>query len=250
MVFLALAFLIPHLAFAGKGVIITTNGGGMPGKLIITDLDGMSGGIKGDRTALPGSELTFTYPTELKIGTYVEGTIPPPGSRQSGFVITAILDANPTVVAGSQGGNTVIGANKSVLVTSTGEITGSVTVSGGVLTVLGGQAKGNITIGANSSIICKEGVVTGGSFKIEGGGANSVVAILKSTVNGAFSTAGITYTSLESSTLNGHVKSAGDGYVTVINSIIKDLIVSAVANECSITGNTVTGTTTLDPKCQ
>ena len=233
-----------------KGVIVIKNGGGMPGRIIVSDLGGKTGSIKGDRSTLPGSELSFTYPSELKEGVLVEGTI---DAVNKVFKITSILDANPTIVSGSLGGSTTIGTNKSVLVTATGEITGNVTVSGGVLVVLGGAAKGNITVGANSSIICKDNAtVTGGTFKITGGGANTVVAIIKSTLNGMFDSSGLTYLSLENTNHNGNIKSDSDKDVTVMGVTTgpgKDLTISAVVTECYVTGNTIGGATTIDQKC-
>jgi len=222
----------------------------MAGTLLITETSVASARDE----AVPGTEIPYTSDSTLNSGALVEGTIAPDGSGGFVFNVTAVLDPNPTIVSSPVSGNVTIGANRSYLVTNTGSINGNVNVNGGVLTVIGGSANGNISIGANAAIICNSGAtVSGGTFRITGSGSNTSVIIHNSTVNGRFSTQGIYFVSLLGNTHNGHIESGSDTYVTVRNNTTNNnsnLAVTAVANDCYIENNRVSGTVTLDPQCQ
>ncbi len=225
------------------------------GTLIVSN--GSSGGginpapIAGGIQISPGIEINFSSQTPVAEGYLVQGDIGIDPTGQPVFNVTQVLDSNPTIVNGSLGGNVTIGPNKSYLVKNTGSIGGNVSVNGGALLVIGGSASGNISLGPDSAIICKSGAtVSGGSFKVTGGGTDSIIVITDSTVNGAFSTQGVLYIALNNNQHGGLVKSSTDGYVTIKgNTINNNLQVSSVTNACSITGNTVSGSTTLDPAC-
>ena len=242
-------------AFAVKGVIINTNPGGNSGILKCMSLK-----LETESHLLfPGDELPFISVIPVSEGYLVEGSITADGVF---FEISEVIDEAPTIISSNVSGNITIGTNKSYLVKSTGSLQGNVTVNGGVLVMLGGSANGNISIGANSSIICSENaVVTGGSFKITGGGANSVVAIISSTVNGSFSSTGITYTSLKGSSINGKIESNGgnilfirgcevegkvevDGnaFASITDCIINGNLEIVNTVECHTSNNTVSGT--------
>lgn len=235
--------LAAQTALAAKGVIKQPRGGGMAGIIIVTN--GGSGGgadpapIAGGESIFPGAELPITNDVAFDEGWYVEGNI-----TRAGFEITGVLDSDPTIITSPVSGNVSIGTNEAYLVKSTGSISGNVTVNGGVLVVLGGSAKGNITIGANSSIVCKNNAtVSGGSFRVTGGGVDTVVAIIGGTVNGVFSTNGITMAYLANNQINGNVTSHGDENVTVTgNTISGGLEILNTTRTCISADNTVGGT--------
>jgi len=232
----------------GKG-IIRNDGSGGTAKLVLTDFDPKFFA----KAIRPGVELVFTTKDPVKEGFLVQGDIVDDGKGNYTFNVTSILNNNPTIISGSSSGNVTIGVDQVYLVTSTGKIGGNATVDGGVLLVVGGTASGNITIGSNSTIICNTGAtVTGGTFKISAAGVNSCVVIENSSVNGAFSTNGITYVNLNSNDHNGNVSSDSDSYVEVTNNIVKNnfnLTVKSVVTECNVKSNTVGGQTSIDPKC-
>lgn len=232
----------------GKG-IIQNNGTGGASKLVVTDFESTLFAKK----IRPGVELECITKDPVKEGFLVQGDIVDDGKGNLVFVVTKILDDNPNMITGSTSGSVTVSTDKSCMVSNTGKIGGNVTIDGGVLLVVGGAASGNITIGANSTIICNTGAtVSGGTFKISGAGVNSSVVIENSTVNGAFSTNGITYVNLSSNQHNGNVSSDTDSYVEIKNNAIKnnfDLTVKAVVTQCEIVNNTVGGSTSIDPKC-
>ncbi len=231
-----------------RGIIISGASGG--NKLVITNFDPLK---KGDY--IPGLEIGYVSGNTVAEGYLVEGII----SRdlQSGllvFNVATIVDSSPTVITGNTSGNITIGTGEAYYVKSTGKISGNVNVNGGVLFVSGGAANGNISIGSDSSIIGNSNaVIGGGTFQVTGGGSNAVVTFKSCTVNGKFSTSGITFVDLGGNNFNGHVESTNDKYVIIKDNTIngsKNLTVSNVINECNISNNTVSGTTTLDPACQ
>ncbi len=230
-----------------KGIInnIGTGGGG---KLFISSFDAQQRG-----SFVPGRELGFTSSIKLGEAYLVEGTVAPNTNGDYIFAVTSVLNASPTIITGNESGVTV-GVNEVCFVKSTGKIAGNVSVNGGVLVVQGGNANGNVSIGPDSTIIGNTGAtIGGGSFEVTGGGKNASVAFKNCTINGKFSTTGITYVDLGNNNFNGSVTSKSDEYVVVEGNSInlgKDLSVTLVVVDCKISGNTVTGTTTLDPKCQ
>jgi hypothetical protein len=232
-----------------RGIVINSGTGGAPPKLIITDFDPTK-----KMDYVPGKELAFASQVDIREGYLVQGTVGDDGHGGLLFTISKVLDNNPTIVTANASGNISIASDKVYIVMSTGQITGNVSVSGGVLMVNGGKASGNISIANDSTIICLNGAtVGGGTFEVGGSGTNASIALKNSTVNGKFSTSGITFVDLGGNTFNGNVSSNKDGYVTIKDNTInnnKDLLVSAVVNECSISNNTVSGSTTIDPKCQ
>ncbi len=233
-----------------KGIIIGGGTGGGPSKLVITNFEALK---RGDYT--PGVEIDYVSGNPVSEGYLVEGTIARDlASGALVFTVATILDSTPTIVTGNTSGNITIGTGEVYFVKSTGKISGNVNVNGGVLYVSGGNANGNISIGANSSIICNSNAtIGGGTFQVTGGGSNAVVSFQSCTINGKFSTNGITFVDLGGNNFNGNVSSNTDNYVIVKNNNVnggKDLTISAVVNECRISGNTVTGTTTIDPICQ
>ena len=229
-----------------KGIIVNVGTGGAPPKMIITDFDPSQ-----KASYAPGKEMLYVTSEKIEVGFLVEGNVTDDG-KQLTFTVTKIIDSNPTVITGNSSGNITIGINESYLVQSTGQITGNVTVNGGVLLVNGGKASGNISINSNSTIICINGAsVGGGTFDVGGSGTNASVAFQNTTVNGKFSTNGITFVNLAGNNFNGNLSSVKDGYVSIVNNTVnKDLVVSQVVNECKISANTVAGSTTIDPICQ
>ncbi|HEX8516930.1 MAG TPA: hypothetical protein VF868_12075 [Bacteroidia bacterium] len=230
-----------------KGIIVANGTGGSPPKIVITNFDASQ------RTNyVPGNQLEYTAQTQMQVGYLVEGTIDPVNNKT--FTVVKVIDSSPVVVTGNQGGNISIGADKVYLVQSTGQLTGNVNVNGGVLVVDGGKATGNVSIAANSTIIASNGAtIGGGTFEVSGSGTNAVIAFSDTTVNGKFSTSGISFVNLKGNNFNGNVQSDKDEYVDIKNNTVnnnKDLTVSQVVVDCSISGNMVSGSTTLDPKCQ
>lgn len=228
--------------------IITNKGTGGGGKLVISDFDpNLRSSYK------PGTEIDFVSDKPLDLGYLVKGTVAPDHSGNLIFTVSDTLDNAPIVVTGSNAGINLT-TDKACLVTSSGQITGSVVVNGGVLIVKGGKATGSVSIGTNSTIICTTGsTVGGGDVDVIGSGVGASIAFQGCTVNGKFSTNGIEFLDLGGNNFNGNVSSTGNGYVIIKNNTVnnnKNLTVSQVVVECSISGNTVTGTTTLDPKCQ
>jgi hypothetical protein len=232
-----------------RGIVTNSGTGGVPPKLIITDFDPSK---KMDYA--PGKELTFASPIDIKEGYLVFGTVSDDGHGSLLFTISKVLDNNPTIITSNTSGNISIATDKAYIVLATGQITGNVSVNGGVLLVNGGKSAGNISIASDSAIICLNGAtIGGGTFEVGGSGANASVSLNNTTINGKFATSGITYINLGNNTFNGHVSSNLDKYVTIKNNTIgnnKDLTVSQVVIECSISNNGVTGNTTIDPKCQ
>lgn len=233
-----------------KGIIISIGAtGGSGGKLVITDFDPSK-----RASYKPGTEVDFTTQTPVKEGFLVDGTVSVDGHGVLLLTVSKILDSSPTVITSPTSGNITIGADQAYFVKSTGQISGSVSVDGGTLFVSGGKASGNISIGSNSTIIGNaQATISGGTFQITGSGTNACVSFRQCTINGKFSTNGITMVDLGGNNFNGNVESKSDKYVTITDNNInnnKDLIVSQVIDECQISGNTVTGSTTLDPKCQ
>ena len=233
-----------------KGIIINTGGTGVPPKLVISTFDASK-----RASYVPGKELDCTSQLKLDVGYLVEGTVANDGTGNLVFTVVNVLDSTPTIITGNTSGNVSIGADQSYLVQSTGQITGNVSVNGGVLFVNGGKASGSVSIADNSTIICTTGSnVGGGTFDVSGTGSNASVAFKGVTVKGKFSTSGIAFVDLGGNNFNGNVSSDKDQYVTIKGNTIggtnKNLTVSNVVNECNISGNTVSGTTTIDPKCQ
>ena len=214
-----------------KGIITgTVTGGGA--KLVITDFDALKRGAY-----TPGQEIDYVSSNAVSEGYFVEGTIA--RDLQSGlyvFTVATILDSSPTIITGNTSGNITIGIGKAYYVKAGGKITGNVSVSGGVLLVSGGEANGNVSIGDNSSIICNSNAtVGGGTFEVTGGGNNAVVTLKSSTINGKFSTDGITFVDLGDNDFNGHVSSNSDKYVIIRNNRVngnKNLTVSNVIDDC------------------
>ncbi|MDF2436782.1 MAG: hypothetical protein K0Q95_1158 [Bacteroidota bacterium] len=231
----------------GRGIIVVTGAGGSPPKLVITDFDASQRSFY-----VPGNEMECFSPFPLKVGFLVDGTVDPNNNKI--FNVMKVIDDTPTVISGSQGGNITIGADKVYFVESSGALTGSVNVNGGVLMVNGGKATGNISIDSNSTIVATNGAtIGGGSFEVTGSGTNAVIAFGDSTINGKFDTEGITFVNLRGNNFNGNVTSSKDQYVHIKDNFVnnnKNLTVSDVVVECKISNNTVSGTTTLDPKCQ
>lgn len=232
-----------------KGIVTNTGTGGVPPKLLITDFDPLN-----KASFVPGKEMTFISQIDIKEGYLVQGSVSDDGRGNFAFTVNKVLDNSPTIVADNLSGNITVGTDKAYVVISSGQITGNVSVNGGVLLVNGGKASGNISIANDSTIICLNGAsVGGGTFEVGGSGSNASVALKNSIINGKFSTSGITFVDLGGNTFNGNVSSDKDGYVTIKDNTIsngKDLTVSQVVNECNIANNTVSGTTTIDPKCQ
>lgn len=229
-----------------KGIITQPPTGG--GKLVISDFDPVV------RVSYkPGTEIDYISDKPVDIGYLVKGTVAPNQDGKLIFTVSDILDSAPIVVTGSNSGIN-LGVDKACIVTSSGQIAGSVAVNGGVLIVKGGKATGNVSIGANSTIICTTGsTIGGGDVDVIGSGVGASIAFQGCTVNGKFSTNGIEFLDLGGNNFNGNVTSTANSYVTIKNNSVnnnKNLTVSQVVVECSISGNTVTGTTTLDPKCQ
>jgi len=230
-----------------RGIIVSMGGGGVPPKLTVTDFDPSQKAYY-----VPGHEVECDSQIPLKVGFLAEGVIDPNNPKV--IRIVKVLDSSPTVITGSQGGNITIGADKAYLVQSTGQLTGNVNVNGGVLLVDGGKATGNVSIDSNSTIIAVNGAtIGGGSFEVTGSGTNAVVVFSNSNINGKFSTTGITFVKLGTNDFNGNVDSSKDHYVDIRDNNInngKNLTVSLVVVECKISNNNVSGSTTLDPKCQ
>ncbi len=230
-----------------RGIVINSGTGG-GGKLLITSFES-----KYYKTGLePGAgEIDFTSSVQVAEGYLVDGTITP-GTNV--FTVNSVLNSTPTIITNNASGQVTIGADQVYYVKSTGSITGNVSVNGGLLIVSGGAANGNISIGANSSIVGYSGAtIGGGTFEIQGGGRNAVVALASCTVNGKFSTAGITFVNLGGNNFNGNVTSKGDEYVIIDGNTIggnKNLSVTDVVDQCSVKNNTVSGSTTLGPNCQ
>jgi hypothetical protein len=232
-----------------RGIITNNGSGGVPPKMVITNFEASQ------RTSfVPGDELECSSTLPLQVGFLVEGVPEQTGAKRPRISITSVLDSNPVVVTGNQGGNVTIGPNKAYFVDSTGQLTGNVTVDGGALYVNGGKASGNVSIGANSTIIaCNGATIGGGTLEVVGAGNNAVVAFSNTTVNGKFSTNGITFVNLGGNNFNGNVSSNKDEYVTVTGNTVgnnKNLSVTAVVVECKIANNNVSGSTTIDPICQ
>ena len=228
--------------------IITGNVGGTGGKLIITDFD------PNNRQAKPGIEIDFTSTINVAEGHLVQGAVALTGGVLV-FTVANVLDSAPTIITGNSSGAVTIGPDQCYYVKSGGQITGNVSVAGGVLLVSGGTANGNISIAANSSIIAKSGAtIGGGTFQIGGSGGNAVVAFDHCTVNGLFSTSGIRYVDLGGNTFNGSLSSDNDRIVIITNNTSsgnnRDLTVTNVVEECNVSGNTFSGSTTLGPNCQ
>ena len=233
-----------------KGIIVNTGGTGTPPKLIITTFDASK-----RSSYVPGKELNCASQLKIDVGYLVQGTVADDGTGTLVFTVVNVLDSTPTVITGNTSGNISIGTDQSYIVQNTGQITGNVSVNGGVLLVNGGKASGNVSIADNSTIICTTGSsVGGGTFDVSGTGSNASVAFSGVTVNGKFSTSGIAFVNLGGNNFNGNVSSDKDQYVTIKGNTVggsnKNLTVSNVVNECNISGNTVSGTTTIDPKCQ
>jgi hypothetical protein len=232
-----------------RGIVTNIGTGGTPPKLIITDFDPTQ-----KTEYVPGKEMVLVSKIEIKEGYLLQGTVADDGHGTITFTVTSVLDNNPTIITNNTNGNIIIGTDQVYMVVSTGQITGNVSVEGGVLLVNGGKAAGNVSIAANSSIICLNGAsVGGGTFEVGGSGTNAAVALRNTTINGKFSTSGLTYVDLGENNFNGNVSSSQDGYVTIKNNTInnnKNLTVAQVVNECNVSNNTVSGSTTLDPKCQ
>ncbi|MFL5762590.1 MAG: hypothetical protein ACJ77K_01530 [Bacteroidia bacterium] len=231
-----------------RGIITNNGSGGVPPKLVITGFDPQQ-----RKVFVPGDELECISKIPLQVGFLVEGTLDPTGQSKV-VTVTSVIDSNPVVVTGNQGGQTTIGPDKAYLIEPTGQLTGNVSINGGTLYVNGGKANGNVQIAANSTIIASNGAtIGGGTFEVTGSGNNAVVAFSKTTINGKFSTNGITFVNLGGNNFNGNVSSNKDEYVTIVGNQVnntKDLTVTAVVVECSVMNNTVSGTTTIDPKCQ
>jgi hypothetical protein len=230
-----------------RGIITNTGTGGGSTKLVITNFDSAQRSVY-----VPGNEIEYSSQFPLQVGYLVDGDIDPAGNKI--FAVTKVIDSAPVVITGSQGGNITIGADKAYLIQSAGQLTGNVTVNGGVLMVDGGKATGNVSVAANSTIIASNGAtIGGGTFEVSGSGNNAVITFSNTVINGKFSTTGISFVDLKGNNFNGNVDSLKDEYVTIKNNTIgnnKNLTVSQVVVECDVAGNNVSGSTTLDPKCQ
>src|ERR1043165_2227387 len=110
-----------------RGIITNIGTGGGASKLVITTFES-------SRRAnfVPGNELECISQLPLQVGFLVEGSPEFAGGNKPVINITSVVDPNPVVVSGSQGGNITIGPDKAYLVQSTGQLTGNVSVNGGV----------------------------------------------------------------------------------------------------------------------
>ena len=229
-----------------KGTVKNGNDGGMNGMIIISSTEGYDGT---DTSA--GELISFTEAVNFPVGTAVtfDITTPASDSRDTPSTPTASniqqdSDVTGTVISANQSGNMTINANQTVTVNNNARLSGNVSLNGGSLYVTGGgSVNGNLNInGAGSVIVCDEGAdVSGSNFIVGGAGANSVLKIVNSTVNGRFSSSGIAKIKLIGNTHNGNVSSSGDGIAMIQNNTISGNLSVTGAVSCQTSGNTVSG---------
>ncbi|HLG36436.1 MAG TPA: T9SS type A sorting domain-containing protein [Bacteroidia bacterium] len=236
--------------FAAKGIIkFPISGGGNAGLILISNNEGY-GGTDADA----GELISFTELNNFPVGTAVTFDILPgahPDDPPSGTHVLLAIDVVGTLITANQSGALTITASQAYTVTNGAQLSGNITLNGGTLYVTGGgSVNGNLNInGAGSVIVCDEGAsVSGSNFSVGGSGANTVLKIINSTVNGRFSSSGIAKIKLVSNAHNGNVSSNGDGNVTITGNTISGNLSVSGAVSCNVSGNTVTGTTNT-PGC-
>lgn len=231
-----------------RGIIRNSGSGGVGGKLIVSNFDPKAG----LKAVMPGTVIDFKSTEQLGVGYLVDGVITTDGSGHSVFTVNTVLNSKPNVVTSKVTTPVTVGQDDVYYFKRSSEVTGTITMNGGNVVIDGAHATGSITISENSSILCISNAELGDDgFLFSGSGANTLAVVSNCKIHGDFSSSGITAVGLGGNTVEGNITSDGDSYVNIANNSIEgNLTVKGVTMACMIFGNSVSGSTSIDPKCQ
>ena len=247
---LACALLLAPEVLAAKGVVKNAGGGGLTGSIVVIS------GTTASNTTQAGDTIIFREITspDIKEGSLVTFDIVPDALSPTGEMAAflAFLGSG-AVITTNQDKNIDVCTNQALIIKGGIKVECNIDLVGGTLYVYGNPSiNGNIKGKNGSSIILDTGTLLEGNIKNGDEVPSPLLKIDRSTiVQGNIKTMSCSNVRITGNTINGNVHLERDTNVTITgNSIDGNLKVEGVTGTCSVPGNTVTGKTLLDARCQ